>query len=240
MTPSRTPGTRDILRAYSRGKWASELRGDWAIAVLYRLPGALLTALALRLGLPAWSLTATAAILTLALPMVALFVPLGTAIWAIWVMGMAVQVLDCADGDVARNSGTTSQRGKQIDFLADMGHWGMLYGAIGILADRHAGEIGLLTALALLAAWGRLFARVINDSVAQTGPASPKPGSSPGFSHGFSPVAIVAGFFSGLSGLIVFLALATPLGLVPVMLLLVYSALDIGNAAWRAGRNPPA
>jgi phosphatidylglycerophosphate synthase len=227
-----TPGPRAILRHYRQTRLAGELHGNWALAVLFRVPGAVVAALALRAGVPALALTAAGGLLSLLLPVAALTLPPDLAVWAVLALAFGFQVLDCADGDAARAGGTASARGAQIDFLTDMAHWGLLYAAIGVLADRQADAGWGLTALALVAAWGRLYARVLNDSARAfaTTPVHPPRGV----------VEIAVAFVAGLSGLIGVLALLTPMGALPVLLLLVYSALDIGEAALRVRARPPA
>lgn len=200
---------------------AEEWRGSWAIAALYRRPGILVAFAASRLGLSPLQITCLGLALALTLPLQAALLPLGVAAWAVALSGALFQVLDCADGALARTTGQSSTRGGDVDFLVDMAQWGLLYAAIGLLADRML-EPGLAwTALAVAAAWARLLARVIRDRLSAPSDAPPTPIKTKDL-----PVVIV----SGLSGLLPFLALSG--GALPwaVGFLMLYALLDVGDA----------
>jgi len=167
--------------------------------------------------------------LALSMPAQALVLPLGLAVWAVAISGLVFQVLDCVDGTLARLRGVTSRRGGDADFLVDMAQWGLLYLAIGLLADRTLDADWQWTALAGMAAWGRLMARVIRDRL----PDVPG-GETAALRLADYPVA----FLAGISGLIPFLALSGSWLGIAVLALLIYSLLDIIEAALPLTRGP--
>ena len=76
-----------------------------------------------------------ALVLALSMPLQALALPVGVAAVTVTLSGMLFQVLDCADGTLARVTGQTSKLGGDIDTLIDLTQWGLLYISIGMLAD---------------------------------------------------------------------------------------------------------
>ncbi len=201
-----------------------EMRGSWATALLSRPPALVLAWACGRAGLRPLVVTGFAFFVALSLPVLAWTLPLGWAVWAVFAVGWFYQVLDCTDGSLARVSGQTSRVGADLDFLIDMVQWGLLYIALGLLADRvlQTGGFGW-TALAGAAAWARLLARVVRDRV--TGPDSPPAGP-------IRPIDWPSVFLGGISGMIPFLALAGPwLGLA-IWALLIYAVLDCIEGAW--------
>ncbi len=207
----------DLKGARYREEW----RSSWAIALLYRVPGLPLVWLLARTPVTPMGLTLAALLLALALPGLAWGLPLGAAAVAVAAGGALFQVLDCADGTLARVTGRSSRGGGDADFLVDMAQWGLLYIAIGLLADRTLGTGGGWTALAAAAAWGRLLARVISDRLKGFGGGGSRP---------LRPLDYLPAFVAGLSGLIPFLALSGPWLGWAVLALVVYSLLDIGDA----------
>ncbi len=209
----------DLRLPYLREEW----RTAWSIAP-YRFPSVPLVWLLARAGLSPLAVSGLALLAALLLPALALWLPLAFAPWAVAGAGALFQMLDCADGMLARVTGATSKTGGDVDFLVDMAQWGLLYLAIGILADRVLGGAGGMTwgwtALGALAGWGRLLARVIRDRLAGAEDAVPAPLRMIDW-----PVA----FVSGLSGLIPFLALSGDWLGAAVIALMVYSALDIAE-----------
>lgn len=219
MKQTKTYTYRQVRQSYSPQLAANEWRGSWSIALLYRQPGFMTAWLALRLGLSATLVTASSLCITLAIPAVALFAPAGAAALSVFVLAVIFQVLDCADGTMARTSGQASEKGGKFDFLVDMLHWGALYWAVGVLADRQFDTGWYWAALGLLAAWLRLFARVANDSAPQS-PSDTQPKQPP------LHVIVIA----GISGVIPFLTLTGPFLHWAVLALLVYSILDVFDA----------
>ncbi len=204
------------------GRLRSEFRTSWAIALLYRAPSLPLVWLATRLGIGPTAVTLLALALALTMPLQALVLPLSVAVWGVAASGMVFQVLDCVDGTLARVTGRTSRRGGDLDFLVDMAQWGLLYLAIGILADRWLGAGWSWTALAAGAAWLRLLARLVRDTLAAA------PDAGPPHPGGLTQIPVV--FVAGLSGLIPFLALTGSFLWLSVWFLLVYALLDLGDA----------
>lgn len=204
------------------GRLRREFRSSWAIALLYRVPSLPLVWLCARAGVPPMAVTVAGLFLALALPVFAVVLPLAVAVWAVALGGCLFQILDCVDGTLARVTGRTSARGADVDFIVDMLQWATLYFAIGLLADRTLGGGWAWTAVAGAAASGRLLARLIRDVAA--GSAAPADVQAPLRVRDW-PAIIVA----GISGLLPFLALTGPWLGVSVMLLLVYSVLDMAE-----------
>lgn len=224
---------RSLWRQYRQDKFAKELATDWAAALLYRAPGFWLTARLAPTGISPTTVTLAAVPVVLAMPLAALTFPPGAAAVAIVLLSALFQTLDCTDGALARATGQSSARGGALDFVIDMGQWGVFYTSIGLLADRVAAEDTLSgffwTALAAFAAWLRLYARIVRDAR----PALPAAPAAPGKAR-LGPLDILARGITGLSGALpILLALAFFTGALPalVVFLLVYSLLDVGDAA---------
>ncbi|MGH1423979.1 MAG: CDP-alcohol phosphatidyltransferase family protein [Pseudooceanicola sp.] len=230
MSNKSSQGPIALWRAYLRSdKAKEELRGNWVMALAYRAPGVVVSALCLRLGIRANTVTMTGALMALSLPVVAVVLPPVAAAWAVCLLGVCAIVLDCVDGDIARSTATASPFGARLDFLVDMALWGLLYGAIGIVADRlHDGGWGW-TALAIAAAWARVLARLYNDHAG---------GAATTQFHPWTPVRVAEAFVAGLSGAIPLLAVAVIAAPWTVWLLVAYSAADLIDATRRLLRAP--
>lgn len=205
-----------------------ERRGSWAISLLYRRPGIVLAFGAARLGLAPLQITFIGLLLALSMPLQAAFLPIGAAVWAVAMSGALFQVLDCADGALARCTGQTSRRGGDWDVLVDMAQWGLLYLALGLLADRLAETGQLWTAIALAAAWARLLARLIRDRVAWMAESGSAPESQ---SAPPSLADLVSRVLGGISGLFPFFALLGEALPWAVGFLLVYALLDMAEGS---------
>ncbi|MDJ0824369.1 MAG: CDP-alcohol phosphatidyltransferase family protein [Rhodobacter sp.] len=217
MTVENGYSLKDIFGDLKSAKFAEEVRGNWSTALLCRVPGFFLVWGFVRLGVGAMAVSLAALALAMVLPVLAYGLPLASAgIW-VAVAGLVFQVLDCADGTLARVTGTTSRAGADVDFLTDMAQWGFLYLAIGILADRTLDTGWGWTAVACAAAWVRLMARATRDRL-EDGDGGPPP---------VTPANAVPVFLAGISGLIPFLALSGPWLGVAVTALLVYALLDV-------------
>lgn len=216
------PRMRDMVADYRRDKLWEDLRGNWVNAAIHRLPAFAVAWGAARLGLSPTALTLASGLIALALPLAAAFLPMPFAAILVCVLGYLFQVLDCADGTLARATGRTSEAGARIDFLIDMAQWGLLYLAIGLLADRTLGTGFQWTALACAAAWMRLYARTVRDALPK---GRDEPESRP-LAVNEIPEAAIA----GISGAIPFLALAGPYLPWAVWALAAYSVLDIATA----------
>jgi len=209
---------RDMKSDAFRG----ELRGSWATALLYRAPAIPVAWLCARLGLRPLMVTLLALLAALSLPLQALLLPLAAAPICVFVGGAIFQILDCADGTLARTTGQTSQRGADLDFIIDMAQWGLLYLALGILADRTVGVGWGWTVLGASAAWARLLARVVRDRLATD--SVPEKETKP-----LNLIHYPAVFLAGISGLIPFLALSGPWIGIAIIALLIYGLLDIAE-----------
>ena len=216
----------DFARDLRSSSYRAEWRGNWADALLYRVPSIGLAWMSWRLGLAPIAVTALALLVALALPAAAYWTPLGTAPLAVFGLGVLFQILDCTDGTLARTTGSTSQTGADLDFLIDMAQWGFLYIAIGILADRILGGGWAWTALAGFAAWGRILARLVRD---QLNSGLDRHGGDNTPSAPLRPLQIPVVVLGGISGLIPFLALSGSWLGVAVAALTVYSLLDIAE-----------
>lgn len=233
-----------LWREYRRERFRSELASDWAVAVLYRLPSLWLVARLVPTGISPTAVTLAALPVALAMPLAALLLPPGFAVLGTVLLAVAFQILDCADGGLARATGRSSSKGAALDFVIDMAQWGLFYASIGILADRTAGAgeaTGLFwTVLALVAAWLRLYARVVRDArppAAAPGTAVPLGQTAQG---GF--VVLTERMVAGMSGALpIFLGIAALAGALPAMVVfvLVYALLDVGDAVWTSFRNWP-
>ncbi len=233
------PALATIIKDYRDYKLMEELHGNWANVVFHRWPSFLVVWASARLGITPMAISLASAVVAFATPVAALALPLQTAMILVCMAGFLFQVLDCADGSLARTTGQVSSLGGTVDFLIDMAQWGLLYAALGILADRTLGTGGLWSALAVFAGWMRLYARMARDALAaESAPAKPGDSRGEGVSKaetkGLSPAGIVVAFVAGLSGLIPFLALAMPfpdLARASVGFLIAYSMLDVTDTA---------
>ncbi|SOC07366.1 CDP-alcohol phosphatidyltransferase family protein [Stappia indica] len=242
MQPDTT--FRTLWREYRRERFRSELVSDWAVAVLYRLPSLWLVARLVPTGMSPTAVTLAALPVALAMPLAALLLPPGGAALATVLLAVAFQILDCADGGLARATGRSSSKGAALDFVIDMAQWGLFYTSIGIVADRMAGTdegTGLFwTVVAVAAAWLRLYARVVRDAR----PASVAPGTAAPLGHsaqgGF--VVLAERALAGMSGALpIFFGIAALAGAVPAMVVfvLLYALLDVADAVWTSFRNWP-
>lgn len=205
-----------------KGDWfQADLRTSWAITVLYRWPSVPLVWLLIRMGFRPMAVSLLGLGLALSMPAQAMLFPPGVAGVTVALSGMVFQVLDCADGTLARLTGLTGKRGADADCLIDIAQWGLLYLAIGLLADTALGEGWLWTALAGVSAWARLLARAIRDRLVAGDDTPPGPLRPAQY-----PYVIVV----GLSGLIPFLAMSGSWLGVSVCALLIYSLSDIAEA----------
>jgi len=205
-----------------RGPWFRvELRSSWATALLYRAPSVPVVWALVRLGVSPLAVSLIGLLLALSMPLQALNLPVGIAAVTVALSGMMFQVLDCADGILARVTDRTSKLGGDVDTLIDLTQWGLLYLSVGLLADATL-DTGLFwTASAAVAAWARLLARVIRDRLDDGIEATPRP---------LRLAQYPSAFIAGISGLIPLLALTGPWMGTAVCALVVYSLLDVAEA----------
>ena len=200
-----------------------EFRNSWAIALLYRMTSPPFVWVLLRVGLGPMPVTVMGFLLALTMPLQAWFLPLGMAGVVLCASGILFQILDCADGMMARLTGKSSLLGADLDYMTDMVQNGLFYTSLGLLADRVAGTGFAWTALAIGAAFLRVLARLVREQIAKRVPGWDEPGP---LRLADLPVA----FVTGLTGLIPFMALAGEYLGAMVVVLVVYSALDIVDA----------
>ncbi|WP_029059335.1 CDP-alcohol phosphatidyltransferase family protein [Stappia stellulata] len=216
-----------VVQNYDMDKRRGELRGDWAVMVLYRIWSFPLIWLLARTPVSPTAVTVASLPLVLSMPVLALMLPVDRAALGVGLVAMAFQVLDCVDGGLARCTGRTSRLGATLDFLIDMAQWGLLYSSIGLLADRVLDSGAVWTAVGCAAAWVRLYARVVRDAGAGGAEAS-----APAGERASGPVDVVFWFFAGLSGAIApAVLLAWWSGTLPwlVVFLLVYALADVAE-----------
>ncbi|MDV4146243.1 CDP-alcohol phosphatidyltransferase family protein [Shimia sp. FJ5] len=220
---TRQVSFRDILADLRKPYVRHEFRTSWAIALFYRMPSPPFVWVLLRLGFGPMGVTALGFVLALTMPLQAAVLPLGLAAWALFISGVLFQILDCADGMMARLLGKASILGADLDYMSDMVQHGLFYTALGLLADRTLGTGFGWTALALAAAFVRLLARLVREQVALR---VPEAGGDEPLRLKDLPIAFVA----GLSGLIPFMALSGGYLGHMVAALLVYALLDVADA----------
>ena len=180
----------------------------------------------LRIGVTPTQVTVAALLLALSLPVQAWVWPLAVAPVAVFLSSILCQVMDCADGTLARLTGRASTAGRDLDFIVDMTQWGLLYVALGLIADRMEGGGFGWTALAMTAAWARLLARVVRDRLSDGGIDDETPAQPPKGAIEFVLVAL-----AGMSGIIPFFALLGPWIPYAILFLLIYGISDVLEGA---------
>jgi phosphatidylglycerophosphate synthase len=231
MTDGPTLG--ELVAEYRRARFAREMRSDWAVALFYRLPSLPIIRVLSRTPVSPTMVTLAGIPVVVAMPLAALFMSADRAVLVVGLLAILFQVLDCVDGGLARATGRSSRLGGTVDYLVDMAQWGFLYASIGILADRAGvpdaamagGEQLTWTFVGVVAAWIRLFARVVRDAGP---PPLTKVAGSP--LPPLSASGVVLAFFAGLSGTIAPLVLLAGMTgtLVPLLVfLVVYAVADV-------------
>ena len=225
------PKIADVIRGYGGAKARDEWYGEWGAALLYRPIAFIIAPVLLRLSIGATSVTLVALALAVGLPIVALSGAPNAAL-AIGIIGIAVGILDCVDGTIARATGTVTARGDYLDFLTDVVFRMSLYTALGLTADKmettpawlggHAFSFAAVAALLAIAArLCRVYGELMTGARPNAPPSLPGPGRAFGtyifpFLSGLdslTPVAMLAALYLGVLGWL-------------VVWLLVYSAAD--------------
>ena len=202
----------DIRKSFSAEKARDELYGDWASALIYRPISFWVSPILIRLSIGATPVTIFMLVLALSLPVLAAVLgPPAHA--AIGIAAFACMVLDCVDGNIARVTKTSSERGAYLDFLVDIVYRVSAYATLGYLADAEMSSPAMLAGYAfptvVLAATISLGARLCRFKDEQTATLtyySPDEAVGGGW--------IVRFFFPALSGsdrMLPFLILATSL-----------------------------
>jgi len=151
---------RSLLASYRRDKMAEELAGEWGVALLYRPIALALVAPLARTRVSPLAVTLSGLALLPLMPGIALLVQPDSAF--AWVCGLSVLycIVDCADGSLARLQRRETLSGWYIDLSGDLLYRVTVYASLGYLTNVLTGSHGSWIALALLAAWLALFARV--------------------------------------------------------------------------------
>ena len=220
------PTLREIAQDILTGRLRNDFYEYWSMALLYRMPSLPLVWVSVRIGVSPVQVTLAGLLLALSLPLQAAVWPLAVAPFAVCFSAALCQVMDCADGTLARLTGRASLTGRDLDFIVDMTQWGLLYVALGLIADRLAGGGFGWTALSMTAAWARLLARVVRDRLSAGGIDDETPAKPPKGAVEFVLVAL-----AGMSGLIPFFALLGPWITWAILFLLIYGVLDVLEGA---------
>jgi phosphatidylglycerophosphate synthase len=126
-----------VRGSYGGDKAWGEMSGELPAYVLYRPISFYVTVPLLVLGVPAWGVTLASAVCALALPFVA--VTFGAHAYAlVGALALAVHVLDCVDGNLARVRGPT-RVGALLDAAVDGVFWAAFFAALGLLVERGHG-----------------------------------------------------------------------------------------------------
>lgn len=196
----QAPTVKQMLADYRQNRLAEDLSGMWGSVVLYRLPGFLLARLATAVGLSATTLTIAGFAMTLAMAMAAVALPAPNAMVLIAILATCFQIIDCADGSVARAMGTESLNGQFLDFASDVLGRCVHLASIGHVAGALMHEpsqaylvLGLVSALCAL--YGNLLRRFQATLTAHSA-RRPTASAPPAFW-----VKVTKGFHSFLSGL---------------------------------------
>ncbi len=184
---TQRPKYLDMSAAYPSAKAADELAGEWGSYVFYRPVSLWLTPWLVRAGISANAVTWFSLVLVVALPFIAAL-PVSHAYVYVSLTAIVVEILDCADGAVARATDSTSRRGHYLDAIADILCRVSLYLCIGILIEGlgrsgslitdHAAALALASALiAIVARLSRVYAALVFEAAPEThgGAGEPTP-----------------------------------------------------------------
>lgn len=147
-----------VRASYTPEKAVDERRSEIIAHWVYRPLSFYVTPLFLRAGIPADGVTLGMLFLAAAMPALAAWGAAPAWAWVV-VIGVALQVLDCVDGNIARVTQRFSRVGGMLDGLCTLLFWALFFLSAGILAQRagggwvaqHGREIGLGLAALLLA-----------------------------------------------------------------------------------------
>jgi phosphatidylglycerophosphate synthase len=203
----KTPSFKALVSDYTHLLALQEVQGMWAVVVFFRLPGFAVARLAISHGISATSLTLLGFAITVLIALAGAFLPVPTALWVIAGLAVAFQILDCADGTVARATGTASLRGLFLDFASDILWRATCLAAIGHVADRLSpGATPFWLAIGLMAGLCATYARLIRCYV----DALPTGNVQAGDLRRYRPTLgnLAFSFLSGLDQIIPVIALA--------------------------------
>ncbi|WP_290545752.1 CDP-alcohol phosphatidyltransferase family protein [Aestuariivirga sp.] len=131
----KTVSLASIVADYRANKLRDELVGDWGSVVFYRLPASTLAWAAATLGITPTQLTAAGALMVPLIALSAWFLQPATAMAVVVALALMFNVLDCADGQLARATGTSSLSGRYLDFATDIAYRTTAYASLGLIAD---------------------------------------------------------------------------------------------------------
>ncbi|MEI7597928.1 MAG: CDP-alcohol phosphatidyltransferase family protein [Aestuariivirga sp.] len=223
----KTVSLSSIIADYRDRKLQEEIATDWGSLVFYRMPAFLVAWAMVPLGVTPNQLTLLGALMVPAMALAAWFLPPGEAMWVVTILALAFNVLDCADGPLARALNRSSLSGRYMDFAADIMYRNVAYGCYGLIADRMwPGAAFPWLAVGLCCGLLATYARVNRLYAEKLFPAKPEVAQAPrrwsAFDVGFS-------FLSGLDTLLPIIAvLAWQAGMLRGALLwfLLFTAAD--------------
>ena len=223
----KTVSLSSIVSDYRERKLQEEIATDWGSVVFYRMPAFLVAWAMVPLGVTPNQLTALGALLVPAMALAAWFLPPAEAMLVVTILALAFNVLDCADGVLARALNRGSLSGRYMDFAADIIYRNTAYGCYGLIADRlWPGAAFPWLAVGLCCGLLVTYARVNRLYAEKLFPPKPEQASGPrkrsAFDVGFS-------FLSGLDTLLpIIAALAWQAGVLRGALIwfLIFTAAD--------------
>lgn len=230
-----------VLTDYRNNLFRQELLNDWGTALVYRPCGLLIAAMLTRTAVAPSTLTAIGAGLLAVMLAASALLEAGPALAVVLLAAVAFQILDCADGPLARATGRVSVSGHYWDLVADLAYRGTAYAIAGHLSDQLFPWSLPVSQLAVLSfcAWLCVFARLARGELERLAPATDK-ATVPAFS--------IYGALSGLDTLFPLLA-AAAIGFGALhayfLWLFAYSLGDACVALWQARQRfkpalPPA
>ena len=218
-----------FLEDYSQSKLQDELRSDWGSVVFYRLPAFALARIAIACSVGAMALTYLGIVLIALIATLAWMLPPQTALPWMIAASIAFNILDCADGPLARATNTTSRTGAYLDFASDVFYRNVMLASVGLVADRLApGATFPWLAVGLICGSLTTYARLNRSYIqkhmnVQSIAAKPSRGTAD----------LIYNFLSGLDTLLPILTLlAWMLGFLEILLiwLLLYTSIDAAIA----------
>jgi|GEM_PF-2268392 len=233
----KTPAFKALVSDYLQVLARQELAGMWAVVVFFRLPGFAVARIAIALGIPATCLTLLGLISTILIALAAVLLPVSAALWCILVFAVIFQIIDCADGTVARATGTTSLRGRFLDFASDILWRATCLAALGHVADRMSPDTTpSWMAVGLVAGFCATYARLMRCYVDAFAPDDAQAGNLPRYRPTLGNLTF--SFLSGLDQIIPVIAVAAwTFGWLDVVLIgtVIYHGADVllaGKAAY--------
>jgi len=152
----------DIRHSYDVEKAKEERYTEWAVYYLYRPLSFQITPFFLHLNCSPSNVTLISLVFAISLPFLAFWFP--APYFFVGLLGLIISVLDCVDGNIARVTGQTSQKGGYFDFLTDILYRVLMYLSIGIIISQASWISESYTAIAteclLIAAMLAIVARM--------------------------------------------------------------------------------